>query len=139
MYPNQTITQHSNLISLIFREPYIRVYKDFIHKQNVLINDNSIIPVYDIEEIDVGKFQQLLKINMHSMYQTNKRIENKREILLNYKQATVEVKDMIKYIHSDRVERETLSRPLVPILHTNLSTYTQTLVNFHDTNPVPDS
>ena len=43
---------------------------------------------------------------MHSMYQTNKRIENKREILINYKQATVEVKDMIKYIYPDRVERE---------------------------------
>ena len=37
------------------------IYKIIIQKQNAFIKDNSIIPVYDINEEDVEKFAKLIK------------------------------------------------------------------------------
>ena len=36
------------------------IYKSIIQKQNAIIRDNSIIPVYNIDERDVGKFTKLI-------------------------------------------------------------------------------
>ena len=44
-----------------------------IKKQNVFIKDNSIIPVHDIEERDIGKFYKLIENTKYiqSMETTN--------------------------------------------------------------------
>ena len=47
---------------------------------------------------------------------------------------------MIKYIYPDRVNREYNNynqRSNPPIIHNNVPTYAQTLMNFHESNPVP--
>ena len=47
---------------------------------------------------------------------------------------------MIKYIYPDRVNREYNNynqRSNPPIIHNNVSTYVQALMNFHESNPVP--
>ena len=47
---------------------------------------------------------------------------------------------MIKYIHPDRVNRDYTNynqRSNPPIIHNNVSTYAQALMNFHESNPVP--
>jgi len=54
----------------------------------------------------------------------------------DYRKAVVEVNDMIKYVYSDRKTTTQRARPQAPIMHTNVSTYAQTLMNFHEANPV---
>ena len=47
---------------------------------------------------------------------------------------------MIKYIYPDRVNiyyNNYNQRTNTPIMHTNVSTYAQALMNFHESNPVP--
>ena len=50
--------------------------------------------------------------------------------------AVVEVNEMITYIYSDRETTTYRERQQDPIMHTNVSTYAQTLMNFHKVNPV---
>ena len=46
---------------------------------------------------------------------------------------------MIIYIYPDRETKTKRERQQAPIMHTNVSTYAQTLMNFHKTNPVPNT
>ena len=56
-----------------------------------------------------------------------------------YKHEVKEVKAMIKYVYPDREvdERQAYQRTNIPIIHSNISTYAQALIIFHDDNPVP--
>ena len=40
-------------------------YKKIITTQNVFISDRSIIPIYDIEETDINKFQKLIETSLY--------------------------------------------------------------------------
>ena len=44
---------------------------------------------------------------------------------------------MIKYVYPDRETTTQRGRQQAPIMHTNVSTYAQTLMNFDEANPVP--
>ena len=44
---------------------------------------------------------------------------------------------MIKYVYPGRETTTQRERQQVPIMYTNVSTYAQTLMKFHETNPVP--
>ena len=49
---------------------------------------------------------------------------------------------MVKYIHPQRSKIDlnpSSQRSNVPIIHTNVSTYAQVLMNFHESNPVPEN
>ena len=55
----------------------------------------------------------------------------------DYRKAVVEVNEMIKYVYLDRETTTQRGRQQAPIMHTNVSTYAQTLMNFDEANPVP--
>ena len=73
------------------------MYKIIIQKQNAFIRDNSIIPVYNIDEIDVGKFVKLInKLNyIQDIEPTNEAKQKGKYYLIitkaDYKKAGVEV------------------------------------------------
>ena len=57
----------------------------------------------------------------------------------DYRKVLAEANDMIKYIYSDRTNKEfniSSQRNNTPIIHTNVSTYSQGLMIFHESNPV---
>ena len=57
----------------------------------------------------------------------------------DYRKALTEAKDMIKNIYPDRTNKVfNMSSQInnTPIIHTNVSTYTQALMSFHESNPV---
>ena len=120
------------------------IHKNMIKKQNAFIKKNSIVPVYDIKERDLAKFNKLIDNTKYvqSMEITNE--STSKEIFLittnkDYKQAVMEVKTMIKYIYPEREEdeRQDYQRANTPIIHNNVSTYAQALMIFHEDNPVP--
>ena len=51
----------------------------------------------------------------------------------------MEVKTMLKYIYPEREEdeRQDYQRDNTPLIHSNVSTYTQALMLFHEDNPAP--
>ena len=55
------------------------------------------------------------------------------------KLAVKEVKTMLKYVYPEREEdeRKDYQRENTPIIHSNVSTYVQTLMLFHEDNPIP--
>ena len=53
--------------------------------------------------------------------------------------AVIEVNEMIKYVYLDRETKTPRERQQAPILYTNVSTYAQTLMIFHEANPVPNT
>ena len=57
----------------------------------------------------------------------------------DYKHAVKEVKAILKYVYPDREEdeRQDYQSENTPIIHSNLSTYAQALIFFHEENPVP--
>ena len=57
----------------------------------------------------------------------------------DYKHAVKEVKVMLKYIYLNRKknERQKYQSKNTPIIHSNVSTYAQTLMLFHKEKPVP--
>ena len=57
----------------------------------------------------------------------------------DYKLAVKEIKTMLKYIYPEReeYERQDYQRENTPIIHSNVSTYAQVLMVFHENNPVP--
>ena len=57
----------------------------------------------------------------------------------DYKLAVKEVKTIVKYVYPDREEdeRQYYQRENNPVIHSNVSTYAQALMNFHEDNPVP--
>ena len=60
----------------------------------------------------------------------------------DYKNALIEAKDMVNYIYPQRTTKElnlSNQRNNTSIIHTNLSTYTQALVQFHESNLVPET
>ena len=85
------------------------ICKIIIQKQNAFIRDNSIIPVYDIDEIDVGKFVKLInKSNyIQDIEPTNEAKQKGKYFLIitkaDYRKAVVEVNDLIKYIYPNRI------------------------------------
>ena len=121
------------------------IYKTIIQKQNAFINDNSIIPIYDINEEDVAKFDKLIKNSKYiqDIEQTNESTHKGKYFLIttktDYRKAVIEVNEMIKYVYPDRETKRPRERQQAPIIHTNVSTYAQTLMNFHEANPVPNS
>ena len=46
---------------------------------------------------------------------------------------------MIKYVYSDRENTTQRERKQAPTMHTNVSTYAQTLMIFHEASPVPNN
>ena len=58
---------------------------------------------------------------------------------IDYKNIVKEVKTMIKYVYPDREEdeRQNYRRENTHILHSNISTYAQVLMLFHNENSVP--
>ena len=81
-----------------------------IKKQNAFIKDNSIVPVHDIEERDIEKFNKLIENTKYiqSMETTNEsHIKGKYFMITtksDHKQAVKEVKAMLKYIYPNRKE-----------------------------------
>ena len=57
----------------------------------------------------------------------------------DYKHAVKEVNAVLKYIYPNRKEdeRQDYQSENTPIIHSNVSTYTQALMLFHQENPVP--
>ena len=118
-----------------------------IKKQHAFIKENSIVPVYDIEERGIAKFKKLIENTkyVHIMELTNESSSKEKYFMIatkkDYKKAVVEVKSMIKYIYPDREEeeRQEYQRANTPIIHNNVSTYTQALMLFHEDNPVPSN
>ena len=116
-----------------------------IKKQNAFIKDNSIVPVHDIEERDIGKFNKLIENTKYiqSMETTNESQTKGKYFMIttktNYKHAVKKVKAMIKYVYHNREEdeRQDYQSENTPIIHSNISTYTQALTLFHEENPVP--
>ena len=122
------------------------IYKSIIKKQNVVISDSSIILIYEIEEKDVNKFRKLIETSMYIQD-----IEGRYEFTLkgkyflittktDYKKVLTEANVMIKYIYPNRTNKEfniSRQRNNTPIIHTNVSTYAQALMIFHESNPVP--
>ena len=84
------------------------IYKTIIKKQNSFIADNSIIPIYDIEEHDLRKFKQLIETIMHiqDIELTHESTTNGTYVLIttntDYKKATIEAKYMLKYLYPNR-------------------------------------
>ena len=73
-----------------------------------------------------------------------KLIEKEKYFLIttktDYKKALTEANVMIKYIYPNRTNKEfniSRQRNNTPIIHTNVSTYAQALMIFHESNPVP--
>ena len=59
----------------------------------------------------------------------------------DYKQATKEAKDMLKYVYPNRktTDNHYLSQlNHTPIIYNNISIYAQVLMQFHESNPVPE-
>ena len=56
-----------------------------------------------------------------------------------YEKIVKEVTDMVKYIYPKRPDTEIQSnkRHIAPIIHKNVSFYSQALMQFHETNPTP--
>ena len=121
------------------------MYKTIIQKQNAFIKDNSIIPIYDINEEDVEKFEKLIKNSKYiqDIEETNESTHKGKYFLIttktDYRKAVIEVNEMIKYVYPDRETKTPRERQQAPIIHTNVSTYAQTLMHFHEANPVPNS
>ena len=121
------------------------IYKTIIQKQNAFIKDNSIIPIYDINDEDVEKFEKLIKNSKYiqDIEETNESTHKGKYFLIttktDYRKAVIEVNEMIKYVYPDRETKSSRERQQTPIIHTNVSTYAQTLMNFHEANPVPNS
>ena len=60
----------------------------------------------------------------------------------DYKKASIEAKDMLKYIYPNRPTNHIqYSSPPneSPIIHNNVSTYAQVVMQFHESNPVPET
>ena len=57
----------------------------------------------------------------------------------DYKLVIKEVKTILKYVYPNREEdeRQNYQRENTPIIYSNVSTYTQALMLFHQENPVP--
>ena len=58
----------------------------------------------------------------------------------DYKKATIEAKDMLKYVYQTRKSNDSnYSSPLndISTIHINVSTYAQALMQFHESNTVP--
>ena len=70
--------------------------------------DNSIIPVYDIEEQDLRKFKQLIEtiINIQDIELTHESTTKEKHFIIttniDYKKVTIEAKDIIKYVYPNR-------------------------------------
>ena len=102
--------------------------------------------MYEIEEGDVNKFKKLITNSTYiqdieEIYDSTSKgkyffITTKSD----YRKALIEVNNMIKYIYPDRViiDSNTYNqRNNIPIIHTNIFTYAQVLMNFYESNPVP--
>ena len=124
------------------------IYKTIIKKQNAFIADSSIIPIYDIEERDIHKFKKLIETAMYiqDIEVTHESTTKGKYFLIttksDYKKASSEAKDMLKYIYPNRINTNTQyisPQYESPIIHNNVSTYAQALMHFHESNPVPDT
>ena len=51
----------------------------------------------------------------------------------DYRKALTEANDVIKYIYPEKINNQ---RSNIPIIHTNVYTYAQDLMTFHESNPV---
>ena len=116
-----------------------------IKKQNAFIKENSLVPVYDIEERGIGKFNKLIENTKYiqSIERTNESQTKGKYFMIttksDYKHVVKEVKAMLKYIYPNRKEneRQEYQSENTPIIHSNVSTYDQALMLFHEENPVP--
>ena len=121
------------------------IYKNLIKKQNAFIRESSIIPVYDIEERDIGKFTQKIEESKYikSIESTNESTSKGKYFMIttkkDYQLAVNEVKAMIKYVYPERKEdeRQDYQRGNKPVIHNNVSSYAQVLADFHEETPVP--
>ena len=115
-----------------------------IKNYNPFIKGNSIVPVYDIKERDIGKFTKLIDNTKYiqSMETTNNSTSKTKHFMIttktDYKRTVKEVKTMLKYVYPEKEdERQDYQRENTPIIHSNVSIYAQVLILFHEDNPVP--
>ena len=121
------------------------IYKNMIKKQNAFIKDNSIVPVHDIEERDIGKFNKLIENTKYiqSMETANESQTKGKNFTittkLDYMHVVKEVKVILKYVYPNREEdeRQDYQSENTHIIHSNVSTYAQALMLCHEENPVP--
>lgn len=59
-YPTRTTTLPSNSFTMAFKGLKIKISTTLLSKQTRSISYSSIIPIYDIEEIDINKFKNKL-------------------------------------------------------------------------------
>ena len=79
---------------------------------NAFIADSSIITIYDIEERGLHKIKQLIEttIYIQDIESTYESTTKGKYFLIatktNYKKATVEAKDMLKYVYHNRATND---------------------------------
>ena len=124
------------------------IYKTIIKKQNAFIAGSSIIPIYELEERDLNKFKKLIETAMYIQdIELTHETTTKGEYFLittelDYKKASIEAKDMINDVYPSRATNNiqyTNPQYESPIIHNNVSIYAQTLMHFHESNPVPET
>ena len=143
------IIQLSSSFLTKYKELLIKVStKQSLKQQNAFVSDSFIIPVYENKERDINEFKKLIETSMYIQD-----IQQKHEYTLkgkyflittntDYKKSLIEAKDMVNYIYPQRTTKElnlSNQRNNTSIIHTNLSTYTQALVQFHESNLVPET
>ena len=83
-----------------------------IKKQNAFIRESSIVPVYDINDSDIGQFTKLIDNSKYikSIETTNESSSKGKYFMIttkkDYRLAVKEVKTRIKYVYPDREEDE---------------------------------
>ena len=124
------------------------IYKTIIKKQKAFTSDSSIIPVYEIEERDINKFNKLIETSIYIQdIEQNHDSTTKGNYFLittkiDYKKVIIEAKYMVTYIYSNRKTTDTnqsSQRNDTSIIHNNVSTYAQVLMQFHESNPIPET
>ena len=123
------------------------IYNTVIKKQNAFISDSFIITIYDSEERDVNKFKKLIETSIYvqDIEETYESTFKGKYFLITTKNRLQEsiyrkANDMIKHIYPDITNKGfniSSQRNNTPIIHTNVSTYFQALISFHEFNPVP--
>ena len=79
-----------------------------IKEQNVFIKDNSIVPVHDIEERNIGTSNKLIENTKYiQSTETTNEYQTKGKYFMittksDHKQAVKEVKAMLKYVYPNR-------------------------------------
>ena len=114
----------------------------------MFISDRSIIPIYDIEERDINKFQKLIETSLYIQVikQTHEsKLKGKYFLTTTnteYKKVLIEATEIVNYIYPQIYTtylNSSSQRSNIPTIHTNVSISTQTFIYFHEFHPVPEN